>query len=43
MDNMGVCQIFEAACSLPQYKWTAATVLYVFRTLNALRCMKRVL
>jgi hypothetical protein len=43
MDNMGVSQIFEAACSLPQYEWTAATVLYVVRTLNALHSMKRVL
>jgi hypothetical protein len=42
MDNMGVSHIFEAACSLPQYKWTAATVLYVISVLNALHSMKRV-
>jgi len=43
MDNMGDSQIFEASCSSPQYKWTAATVLCDVRTLNALHSMKRVL
>jgi len=43
MDNVGVSQIFEAACSSPQHKWTAATVLYGVRNLNALHSVKRVL